>query len=211
MHSPTLDEFAARLEKVERQNRRLKRFGVVFFGLFTLLAGWMSYQHIVDIWRPGTITQGISLYRGKPFSFAEMTKLAMGGAVIIDGDRGFRGNIGTHKADYRGHKTDYTGLYFINDDRNKAFLSVSERGAFLRLEDSTNAVFLGPGLYDDRQLLLELISQDGRQGIRLGLDGDQQPLFEVIQDGEAVSLLGRLVSASPGAQDQAPVREVSHE
>ena len=187
MQSPTLDDLAARLGKVERQNRRLKRFGVVFFGLFLVLASWTGYQNIADVWHPGTMTQGVSLYSGKPFSFAEMTKLAMGGAVMMDGDRGFRGSIGTFKGDHK----DYTGLYFKNDEQYKAFLSVSERGAFLQLEDSTNAVFLGPGLYDNGQLLLELVSQDGRHGIRLGLDGNQQPLFEVIQDGETASLLAR--------------------
>ena len=205
MHSPTLDDLAARLEKVERQNRRLKRFGVVSLALFLLLVGVLSYQGLINIWRPGTFTQSISLYNGKPLSFAEMTRLALGGAVIMDDDRGFRGNIGTHKSDDGNRTTDYTGLYFVNDEWHEAFLSVSERGALLRLEDSTNAVFLGPGLYDG-QPLLELISQDGQQGIRLGLDGNQQPLFEVIRDGEAASLL-----ASTGSQPLAPVRDAAHQ
>lgn len=212
MHPPTLDELATRLDKVERQNRRLKRFSVVFFGLFLLLAGWTSYRNTVDTWRPGMWTQGINLYNGKPFSFGELVGFAAKGSFTLEDDRGFRGNIGSRqKIDHMGRQIDYTGLFFTNEQRNRAFLSVSGRGAFLQLEDSTNAVYLGPGLYDDGRLLLELISQDGRQGIRLGLDGDQQPLFEVIQDGEAASLLSGPARVSSNAQHQTPMRDVSHQ
>ena len=203
MQAPSLEILAARIEKIERQNRRLRRVVIALGVLFVASVGWAGYRSIVDVWRPGTMTQGLTLYQGKPFSFGEMTTLAMGGAVIMDSTRGFRGTIGAHRG------KDYTGLYLTNEHRHSAGLSVSKKGAFLSLQDATNAVYLGPGLYDDHQLLLELVSQDGRQGIRLGLDGNQQPLFQVIRDGQTTSFLEEATAA--GTMNQPPVRGVADE
>ena len=203
MQTPSLETLTVRVEKIERQNHRLKRVVFVLGVLFVASAGWAGYRAIAGLWRPGTMTQGVTLYSGNPFSFGEMATLAMGGAVIMDSTRGFRGGISAHP------REDYTGLYFTNERRHRAGLSVSERGAFLILQDSTNAVYLGPGLYDDHQLLLELVSQDGRQGIRLGLDSNQQPLFQVIRDGQATSFLEEATTA--GTMNQPPVHGVTHE
>ena len=203
MQTPSLETLAARIEKIERQNRRLKRGVIVLVVLFVSLAGWAGYRSIVDIWTPHTMTQGLVLYQDKPFTFGEMTSLAMGGAVYIDTTDALRGTIGVQPG------KDYTGLYFTNKSEHGAGLSVSERGATLTLSDATKGVYLGPGLYDDQLLLLELISHDGRQGIRLGLDGNQQPLFEVIQDGQSTSFLE--AATATGATTPPPMRGVAGE
>ena len=192
MQTPSLETLAARIEKVERQNRRLKRGVIVLVVLFVSLAGWAGYRSIVGIWTPHTMTQGLVLYQDKPFTFGEMTTLAMGRAVYMDTTDALRGTIGVQPG------KDYTGLYFTNKSQHGAGLSVSEQGAYL-----------GPGLYDDGQLLLELISHDGRQGIRLGLDGNEQPLFEVIQDGQSTSFLEAATTA--GSMTQPPIRGVAGE
>ena len=214
MSEQTLDALATRLALVERQNRRLKRFLGAFCILALLAIGWLGYHTILNPWVPGMWTQGIHFYNGQPLSFGEIVELTAKGSFTLDDNRGFRGGISSNmKVDHMGREVDYTGLFLTNDHRNRAFLSVSGRGAFLQLEDAKNAVYLGPGMYDDGQLLLELVSQDGEQGLRLGLNSDQEPIFEVIREGKAASVLDGSASTRSLSQtlNPIPIHDVAHE
>jgi hypothetical protein len=61
-------------------------------------------------------------------------------------------------------------------------------------EERSMLALLGPsriaGLMNEGdQAVLVLTSEDMQQGLRLGLDADDQPFFQVIRDGEGTSLL----------------------
>ena len=151
-----------------------------------MLVGWNSYHFVMQWWKPGLWTQRVTFFERQPVTFGETLKLIAVGHLVHDGD-GPRfwagGRIGTERTQ------ETAGVSFYNSAKHAAGFDVSPRGASLALSDSTRAIYLGTGLYDDRQLLLELITRDNQQGIRLGLDARQQPVFQVIRDGVATSLL----------------------
>lgn len=200
--SASFEILAARLDTLERKHRRLKiSFGGLLLVLF-LFGGWTGYQALMDFWHPNTMTQRVSLYDRSPFSFTDVMCLHRGGAIVQEPDKHrYWGGIGTRR-NYKTGEIEGAAVSLTNRQKHSAAMNVNDRGAFLTLSDSSNAVFLGPGLYDDRQLLLELISHDGKQGLRLGLNGNQQPIFEVIREGETTSLLDPSLTT--------PTRAISH-
>ena len=187
--SVSLETLAARLDNLERRHRRLK---IGFGGLLlviVLMGGWTGYRALMDFWHPNTMTQRVYLFDQSPFSFTDAMYSSMGGAIMHDPQKNrYWGGIGTRR-NYKTGDIEGAAVTLNNQKNHHAAMNVNERGAFLTLSDSTNVVYLGPGLYDDRQLLLELISLDGKQGLRLGLNSNQQPIFEVIREGQATSLL----------------------
>jgi hypothetical protein len=68
-------------------------------------------------------------------------------------------------------------------------------------DDRSMLALLGPsriaGLMNEGdQAVLVLTSEDMQQGLRLGLDADDQPFFDVIRDGEVTSLLETMASGA---------------
>jgi len=155
----------------------------------------------MDFWHPNTMTQGVYLFDESPFSFRDAAYLKMGGVLYDPPNYRYWGGIRTRR-NYKTGDIEGAAMSLTNRKKHSAAMNVNDRGAFLTLSDSANVVYLGPGLYDDRQLLLELISRDGKQGLRLGLNGNQQPIFEVIREGETTSLLDPSLTT--------PARTTSH-
>ncbi|MDX1547843.1 MAG: hypothetical protein R3247_12685 [Rhodothermales bacterium] len=177
------DALAARLDALERRHRRLRRACLVLALLLAVLAAGDGYALLRLGWHPGVATRNVQLFKQAPFTPSQAMESLLGRHVSIEPEFWPMGSLGMN---YRG---DGAGLHLWNRQHRAAGLSISPRGAFLSLTDSTRAVYLGPGLYDDDQLLLELITKDGQQGLRLGLDALQRPVFDVIRDGMTVSLL----------------------
>jgi hypothetical protein len=199
--SPSLETLADRLDNLERRHRRLK---MGFGGLLLVLlvfGGWTGYRALMGFWHPNTMTQRVYLFDQSPFSFTDAAYMKMGGAIYDPPKFRYWGGIGTRR-NYKTGDIEGAAVTLNNQKNHHAAMNVNERGAFLTLSDSTNVVYLGPGLYNDRQLLLELISHDGKQGLRLGLNGNQQPIFEVIREGQTTSLLDPSLTT--------PARTTSH-
>lgn len=177
------DALAARLDALERRHRRLRRACLALALMLAALLAGNGYELLRLGWQPGVATRNVQLFKQAPLTPSQALESLLGRHVSVEPEFWPMGSLGMN---YRG---DGAGLHLWNRQHRAAGLFISPRGAFLSLTDSTRAVYLGPGLYDDDQLLLELVTKDGQQGLRLGLDALQRPILDVIRDGVTVSLL----------------------
>lgn len=179
-----LDALVARLEALERAQRRWRWGGSMLAVLVLLLGAWVAYNGLTEHWTPGVMTGNVMFLAEEPFSAGDAAYMKLTGAAgSIDNMSDFYGGVGVDR------RRDAANLFLRNEQRDLARLGVGQQGASLVLADSAHAVYLGTRMYDGSQLLLELVTRDNRNGVRLGLDAAQQPVFEVIRDGMATSLL----------------------
>ena len=188
MIAPTLETLAERLEKLERQNRRLKRLMLLGGFFLVLVVGGLGYQVLNTTWQSEIQMGNMVLHGGgTPLSLGERVQLATGGLISTDREDRLRGSIGVRRK--------YAGVSFDNRKQRKwVELGIGEEVASMSFGDSTRVASLIHSYVENGEMVLDFHTLDWQQGIRIGLDANQQPLFEVVQDGVPMSLLDRPVS-----------------
>jgi|GEM_PF-5317216 len=183
MTDPTPDFVAVihRLEKLERQNRRLKMGGLGLITLFLIAGAWVSHNYLTWIRQDYYGGHGFSLMEmQEPWTVGDAMKIAVGKTFPIADDRvQFGGGISMRKGK--------TGLNFVGDD-GQATLYAGRKGSNLALADSAAHIFMGTSLYGDKTML-EMQSRDGRYRLRLGVDQAGGSFLDVVRDGHETSLL----------------------
>ncbi len=176
-----------RISALERANRRLSVLVILVSLAGFLSVGWLMYRQSTDFVDENRWARNVMFYTGDEalFSPRDRLDLAMGRTFTWSGSSPLRGHIGASA------NRETAGARFYDTNGRMANLSVSEAGgSVLHLSQDGRHAFLGTDMYDG-QLLLELVSADGQQGVRLGLGADDKPVLEVIRDGEVQPLAGR--------------------
>lgn len=183
--APDLQALHTRLQSLERANRRLTiLLSVVVVAGFVGM-GWLLFATTTDFVDENRFARTVMFYSGDDALLSQREKFDMvrGWPITWSSGTPIRGHIGAHPDGTQA------GAQFYDTAHRYAQLNVSEAGgSTLHLRDEGRAAFLGTNLYDG-QLLLELLSADGRHGVRLGLTADDEPVFDIIRQGVAQSMV----------------------
>lgn len=177
-----LHDLTERLVRLERKHRRLRALSGLLAVAVLLLAGWQVHRSLTAHMSPGLFTEGVVFWEDieqRP-SVMETVRWMTGrppspGRLV--------GGIG------RAVHPDHAGVFFFGDDEQQAWLRTGQHGPYVHLKDSIAAIHLGTNLYTEGRTMLEFVSRDGTQALRLGLDARQEPVIEIVRNGEATSLL----------------------
>ena len=169
----SLADLAARLHRLERRHRRLRWTAGCLIAALTLGLVGIHLKSFFDHTRPAFTTQHLNLFAG------DVDASALSG-FSIDPTH-LRGGIGLN------HDQKHAGLLFLGAGEQVVHLGTDDFGPSLQLMDSTSRVVLGP--QHQGAAMLEFASADGRYALRLGLDVETGPVFEVARDGVTTSLL----------------------
>jgi len=183
--SSSTPDLQARLSRLERANRRLTWMLSTVAVLGLLGIGWLLFDSATDVVDDNRFARNVMFYAGDDalFSPREKLDLARGWPATWSSGSPLRGHMGAHPDGTQA------GAQFYDAAHRYAQLTVSKTGgSVLHLRDDGRAAFLGTNLYDG-QLLLELVSADGQQGVRLGLTADDEPVLDIIRQGVAQSMV----------------------
>ncbi|NBC02001.1 MAG: hypothetical protein GVY15_14225 [Bacteroidetes bacterium] len=183
--SSSTPDLQARLSRLERANRRLTWMLSVVAVLGLLGIGWLLFDSATDVVDDNRFVRNVMFYAGDDalFSPREKLDLVRGWPATWSSGTPIRGHMGAHPDGTQA------GAQFYDAAHRYAQLTVSETGgSVLHLRDDGRSAFLGTNLYDG-QLLLELLSADGQQGVRLGLTADDEPVLDIIRQGVAQSMV----------------------
>jgi hypothetical protein len=151
----------------------------VLLMLVLLLGGWTLYSDVFYSWRTGTNAAKLQLW-----SDAHLT--------LPDMDDGTEGIIpyAWLSRDAVSGRVEFTQTH---DPKRVNRLVAADNETMLSLLGPSRIVGLANA--GDHAVLV-LTSEDMQQGLRLGLDADDQPFFDVIRDGEVTSLLETMASGA---------------
>jgi hypothetical protein len=186
--STSTPDLQARLNRLERANRRLTWMLSTVAVLGLLGIGWLLFDSATDVVDDNRFARNVMFYAGDDalFSPRETLDLVRGWPVTWSSDTPLRGHMGAHPDGTEA------GAQFYDAAHRYAQLAVSKTGgSVLHLRDDGRSAFLGTNLYDG-QLLLELLSADGQHGVRLGLTADDEPVLDIIRQGVAQSMVDAL-------------------
>lgn len=179
--APDLQTLHTRLQSLERANRRLTvLLSVVVVAGFVGM-GWLLFATTTDFVDENRFARQMMFYSGDDALLSQREKIDMvrGWPITWSSGTPIRGHIGAHPDGTQA------GAQFYDTAHRYAQLNVSGAGgSTLHLRDNGRTALLSTNVYDG-QLLLELLSADGQQGVRLGLTADDEPVFDIIRGGVA--------------------------
>ena len=179
--APDLQTLHTRLQSLERANRRLTVLLSVVGVAGVVGIGWLLFNSTIDFVDENRFARQVMFYSGDDALLSPREKFDMvrGWPITWGSGSPIRGHLGAHPDGTQA------GAQFYDAAHRYAQLAISDTGgSFLHLRDDGRAAFLGTNLHDG-QLLLELLSADGQQGVRLGLTADDEPVLEIVRHGVA--------------------------
>lgn len=181
----------ARLERLERQNRRQR---AALAGLTLVVMGlgvWLSYAQYRSTAYKQLTLEHVLLMRGadEVLTPSRFVRTSLGQpAILPQGRFQLDGGLGMTRTG--------ASLLLLGQEASISLGHQAQGPALALVDTSGRQVLLGGGLYDG-QTLLELRSADGQNALRLGLDAAGQPLFDVTRNGLREALLNPRAAEKP--------------